>query len=223
MTFLLHRCITWFVIDNKRILMLETVFALSGFIATIWISVGVYVAAKFYPNYDHKNQFCSELGAAGSPTENLSPIINNYPLGVLFCLFGWHLSQLPEANTALIIAGYLVIIHGIGTWVAGYFPMDKDPYTRTPTLACKIHSWAGFIMLLSLLIAPLVIAFSPESAYVSNGLRALSAFAPIAAMYYLVKMAKAVKLQNLTGYYQRVSYWIKLLWLSVFSVMLTLQ
>ncbi len=200
---------------------METVFALSGLIAAIWISVGVFVAAKFYPNYDHKNQFCSELGASGSPTEKLSPIINNYPLGVLFCLFGWYLTQLPAVNSAIITAGILIIIHGIGTWVAGYFPMDKDPYTKTPTLACKVHSWAGFIMLLSLLIAPLVIAFSPESIYVSTGLRVFSVLTPLLAIYYLVKMAKAIKQQNLTGYYQRVSYWLKLLWLGVFSVLLT--
>ena len=200
--------------------MFESIATLSGLIATIWISIGVYIAAKFYPNYDHANQFCSELGAAGSPTEKLSPLINNYPLGFIFCLFGLHLMQLPDSNTALLITGALVIIHGVGTWIAGYFPMDKNPYTKTPSFSCKVHSWAGFIMLLSLLVAPVLIAFSPKSAMIPDWFRWVSILTVILAFYYLVKMTKAVKKQKFVGYYQRVSYWIKLIWLSIFSLIL---
>lgn len=200
--------------------MFESISALSGLIATIWISVGVFITAKFYPNYDHNNQFCSELGASGSPTEKLSPLINNYPLGFIFCAFGWHFMQLNDANLALIFTGGLIVIHGVGTWVAGYFPMDKDPYTKKPTSACKIHSWAGFIMLLSLLIAPIVVALSPASIYVPLWFRILSIIIVLLAIYFLVKMAKGVKEQKLTGFFQRVSYWIKLIWLSIFSLLL---
>ncbi|WP_462151108.1 DUF998 domain-containing protein [Pseudoalteromonas xiamenensis] len=200
--------------------MLESIATLSGLIATVWITIGVYVAARLYPDYDHANQFCSELGAAGSPTEKISPAINNYPLGFIFCLFGWAIVQLNDSNIAITIAGILIIVHGIGTWVAGYFPMDKDPYTKSPTLNCKIHSWAGFIMLLSLLIAPIIIAFSPSSIYVPFWFRFVSIITVILAVFYLVKMAKAVKQQKLTGYYQRISYWVKLLWLSTFSLIL---
>ncbi|GLX84514.1 hypothetical protein tloyanaT_07660 [Thalassotalea loyana] len=201
-------------------MLLESIATLSGLIATIWISLGVYVAGKLYPNYDHANQFCSELGATGSPTEKISPVINNYPLGFIFCLFGWALIQLDNSTLSITIAGVLIIIHGIGTWIAGYFPMDKDPYTKSPTLNCKIHSWTGFVMLLSLLIAPLVIAFSASSVYIPFWFRIASIITVVLAIYYLVKMAKAVRKQKLTGYYQRISYWVKLLWLSAFSLIL---
>lgn len=201
-------------------MLLDNITALSGLIATVWITLGVYIAAKFYPNYDHAKQFCSELGASGSPTEKLSPLINNYPLGILFCLFGWSLINLQDANLAIAATGVLVIIHGIGTWVAGYFPMDKDPFTKSPSFDCKVHSWAGFIMLLSLLIAPVVIALSPSSIYVPFWFRVISIATVILAIYYLVKMAKAFKQQLLTGYYQRISYWIKLIWLSTFSLII---
>ncbi|MGY0216203.1 DUF998 domain-containing protein [Endozoicomonadaceae bacterium StTr2] len=202
--------------------MFEQIAVLSGLIATVWISVGVILAARFYPGYDHTRQFCSELGAAGSPTEKLSPAINNYPLGFLFCLFGWHLTRLPDAGTAITITGLLIIIHGIGTWVAGYFPMDKDPYTKTPSFNCKVHSWAGFIMLLSLLVAPLFVAFSPETADIPLWFRVCSVATVVLATYYLVKMAKAVKTQGQVGTWQRISYWIKLHWLSGLSLMLWL-
>ncbi|WP_140391193.1 DUF998 domain-containing protein, partial [Pseudoalteromonas sp. JB197] len=110
--------------------MFETIAIYSGLIATLWIFIGVYVASRFYEGYSHSKQFCSELGATGSPTEKLSPLINNYPLGFLFCFFGWYLAQLANVSILVNIVGWLVIVHGIGTWVAGYFPMDADPFTR---------------------------------------------------------------------------------------------
>ena len=61
--------------------MFETIAIYSGLIATIWITIGVYATSRYYDGYSHAKQFCSELGATGSPTEKLSPFINNYPLG----------------------------------------------------------------------------------------------------------------------------------------------
>jgi hypothetical protein len=198
----------------------ENIAIYSGFIATIWIFVGVSVASLFYSGYNHSTQFCSELGAVGSPTEKLSPIINNYPLGFLFCLFGWYLAQLEDISILVNLAGWLVITHGLGTWVAGYFPMDADPFTKNPTFTCKVHSWAGFIMLISLVIAPILVAFSPTSELVSANFRIFSVLSVFAAIYFLFTMAKAVKLQINPGTHQRISYAIQLAWLSAFSLVL---
>ena len=200
--------------------MFETIAVYSGLIATLWIFIGVYVASRFYEGYSHSKQFCSELGATGSPTEKLSPLINNYPLGFLFCFFGWYLAQLANVSILVNIAGWLVIVHGIGTWVAGYFPMDADPFTKHPTFSCKVHSWAGFIMLLSLVVAPILIAISPTTEVISLYFRVFSIVSVIATVYYLFAMAKAIKLQSNPGTYQRISYGIQLSWLSVFSITL---
>ncbi|ATD05028.1 MULTISPECIES: DUF998 domain-containing protein [Pseudoalteromonas] len=200
--------------------MFETIAIYSGLIATLWIFIGVYVASRFYEGYSHSKQFCSELGATGSPTEKLSPLINNYPLGFLFCFFGWYLAQLANVSILVNIVGWLVIVHGIGTWVAGYFPMDADPFTKHPTFSCKVHSWAGFIMLLSLVVAPILIAISPTTEITPLYFRVFSIVSVIATVYYLFAMAKAIKLQSNPGSYQRISYGIQLSWLSVFSIVL---
>lgn len=194
--------------------MLSLISSYAAIIASIWIVVGVYVAGRFYPNYSHRKQFCSELGATGSPTEKLSPLINNYPLGILFCLFGLHVLAFDDASILINLVAWLVIVHGIGTWVAGYFPMDADPYIKTPTVSCNIHSWAGFIMLLSLLIAPLLVVFSESVSVIFRWFSAVSAGFTI---YFLVLLAKAFKARKHAGVYQRVSYGIQLLWLSAFS------
>jgi hypothetical protein len=200
--------------------MFESIAVYSGLIATLWICIGIYVASRFYKGYDHSKQFCSELGAAGSPTEKLSPLINNYPLGFLFCFFGWYLTQLPDVSLLVIIAGWLVVAHGVGTWIAGYFPMDADPFTKKPTFECKVHSWAGFIMLLSLIIAPLLVTISPTTEVIPSYFRVFSVLCVIAAVYYLFTMAKAIKNKTNPGLHQRISYGFQLLWLSVFSFVL---
>lgn len=198
--------------------MFETIGQYSALIASIWLVIGIVIASKFYPGYSHVRQFCSELGAAGSPTEKLSPRLNNYPLGVLFCLFGYYVIQLDGASWLIQLTGYLVIVHGVGTWLAGYFPMDADPYTEQPSLSCNIHSWAGLFMLVSLLIAPLLIAASDD---VSLAFRAFSLLSVLASVYYLVVMAKAFKKKTRVGFYQRVSYGIQLVWLSTFSLVIS--
>lgn len=203
--------------------MFESIAVYSGLIATIWIFIGVYVVSKFYASYDHSKQFCSELGASGSPTEKLSPLVNNYPLGFLFCFFGWYLTQLSNVSILVNITGYLVIIHGVGTWIAGYFPMDADPFTKTPTVNCKIHALAGLFMLLSLIVAPILIAISPTTATIPLYFRIFSVASVLAAVYYLITMVKAIKSQSNPGIHQRISYGFQLIWLSVFSLVLVSQ
>lgn len=84
---------------------MQSIVQYSGIAASIWLITGVYVASLFYPQYSHTRQFCSELGATGSPTHTLSPLINNYPLGLLFTLSGADvafLAHCPEHSRVII-------------------------------------------------------------------------------------------------------------------------
>ncbi|WP_281558036.1 DUF998 domain-containing protein [Thalassomonas sp. RHCl1] len=196
--------------------MTESFYAYCGLLASVWIVFGVFIAAKRYQGYNHAKQFCSELGAVGSPTEKFSPLINNYPLGVLFCLFGYYLIASATHSILLMAIGGLVIVHGLGTLVAGFFPMDADPYTKNPTTACKIHSWAGFIMLLSLYIAPILALF--ESSFTLYfKLFSLACF--LLSVYFTVTLAKAIKKQSNPGTHQRLGYGVQLFWLSGLSIL----
>ncbi|MDP2596187.1 DUF998 domain-containing protein [Alteromonas stellipolaris] len=194
----------------------------TGIIASIWIVVGIYIASLYYPNYSHTRQFCSELGAFGSPTQKLSPAINNYPLGLLFVLFGYYLiaahsSNLPSTSLNTTIVGIMVIVHGVCTWVCGFFPMDADPYTPTPTASCKIHTWSGLIMLISFIVAPAIVMLS--SVY-PIALRLFSFNCILGCFFYSYKLSDALKAKTHPGLYQRLSYGFQILWLFVYSLYL---
>ena len=195
----------------------------SGVVASIWFVVGIIVASKFYENYSHTNQFCSVLGADGSPTEKLSPLINNYPLGELFCLLGWYVTQLPEVSSLVTLSGWLIIAHGIGTWLCGYFPMDADPYIEKPTFNCQVHTLSGGVMLLSLLIAPVLIAISPTTELNTANFRWFSLFSVVLCLVFSMLLSRAYKLKKNAGTYQRLSYGVQLLWLGCFSLVLSLN
>ncbi|WP_226666248.1 DUF998 domain-containing protein [Microbulbifer aggregans] len=185
-----------------------------GAIASVWLVVGILLAARFYPNYNHSKQFCSELGAANSPTRKLSPIINNYPLGLMFCLFGLFVALSSQNEISKVVIGSMIVVHGLGTWVAGFFPMDSDPYTREPSSNCKVHSWAGVVMLFSLLIAPAAVALSSTFPL---WLRMFSVLCIVGCLIFSITLAKAYKSRLNLGLHQRISYGFQILWLFVFS------
>ncbi|MCB4436610.1 DUF998 domain-containing protein [Alteromonas sp. McT4-15] len=192
-----------------------TFLSFAGILASIWIVLGIYIASRFYPNYSHSRQFCSELGAFGSPTQTLSPAINNYPLGILFVLYGAYVSYRFHIHVPTLFIGLMIIVHGIGTWICGIYPMDADPYTTTPSKSSKIHTWSGLIMLISFIIAPAIVAFS--SVYPTS-LRLISVLCITGCFYYSFKLAKALEQRTVPGLYQRLSYGFQILWLFVYSL-----
>lgn len=192
---------------------MDVLVAYSGAIASIWIVVGIFVVSLFYPNYSHSQQFCSELGATGSPTQKLSPVVNNYPLGLLFILFGYHVAISNLEHIATLIIGSMIILHGLGTWVAGYFPMDKNPYIASPTPSCKIHSWAGLVMLMSFIIAPAIVCFSAYPLW----FRLFSVLCILGTILFTLALAKAFKAKSNPGFHQRLSYGFQILWLFIYS------
>lgn len=71
--------------------MLKKFSLYSGMIIPFWLFLGVLVAGALNPGYSHIHQAMSELGAEGSATQFISPLINNFPLGILFIAFGFYL------------------------------------------------------------------------------------------------------------------------------------
>jgi len=187
--------------------------SLSGFIASIWIVAGVAIAGYLYGGYSHTRQLCSELGAAGSPTEKISPVINNYPLGILFCIFGWFLIK-NNVSLHVVVVGWLVVLHGVGTLIAGYFPMDADPYTKKPTRECEFHTLAGLLMLVTLVLAPVIMLFGD----MSPNFKLFTVICLLLFLAFMVKMVQEYKNRGRIGLYQRLSYGAQLLWLGGFSL-----
>lgn len=106
-------------------------------------------------------------------------------------------------------------VHGVATAVAGFYSMDKDPYISTPSRSGQIHGIAGFLIMLSLYIAPIALFFS---SVFGISFHAFSAFCLLISIWSLWKTAKAFKVRNNAGLYQRLCYGAQLVWLAGLSL-----
>ncbi|WP_372865137.1 DUF998 domain-containing protein [Spongiibacter sp.] len=184
----------------------------AGMMIPFWIFIGVVAAGAMYPGYSHVDQALSELGAQGSPTHVLSPLINNYPLGILFIVFGASLVNSFSASRLARLTGILIAIHGVASILAGYFPCDIACNPEQPSTAQIIHNLSGLVMFVSLVSASGIWVYLSNHLYASARLRWFSLLCTAAAVIALVPMVTAIESGSGFGLYQRINYGASVLW-----------
>lgn len=103
---------------------LRTLGIFSGLIAPWWWAGMIALCASLWPHYDHTQQFISELGANGSPTQTLMVWGGFYITGILYALFGTAL-LLTHRNARLAqAAASIIVLAGVARLGTGYFPCE---------------------------------------------------------------------------------------------------
>ena len=151
-------------------------------IIPIWLLIGVTIAGAMNPGYSHINQAMSELGAKGSMTHVFSPLINNYPLGILFIAFGLYLIATLKNSKLAMCSGLMVLLHGVGSIFAGYFSCDAGCQTTSPSTSQIMHNISGLIMFLSLSIAGWLWVYLGKKQLGSTSLSWFSFFCMVVAL-----------------------------------------
>ena len=201
--------------------MLKKFSLYSGMIIPVWLFLGVLIAGAMNPGYSHINQAMSELGAEGSATHIISPLINNFPLGILFIAFGLCLiSELKNSKLA-IFSGLMIVLHGIGSIFAGYFSCDAGCQPASPSTSQIMHNLSGLIMFLSLSVAGWLWVYLGKKQLGSTFLSWFSLFCMVVALGAALMLPQAVESGHYFGLYQRVNYGISVIWLSVLSYSLS--
>lgn len=196
-----------------------TILRYFGLLAPIWMIIGVAYSGSIYPGYSHINQVMSELHAVGSPIEHIAPFINHYPLAVLFTGFGIFVSKTFN-TTAAKISGALIILHGVATLTAGYFPCDAGCSPETASTSQILHGISGLFILLTLLIAPAIWAFISRRELQTSWFGWFSCSVVLAQVLLTTVSFDAFATGEALGLYQRVIYSLPLLWVFVFAVLL---
>lgn len=194
------------------------VLILSGVVAPVWMLLGVIIVARLYPDYSHRHQVMSELGARNRATTKIHPWINNFPIGFWFVLFGVVFLKNEPTTSLLFLTGILMIVQGVSHWVTGLFPCDEDMGIPKPSAGQVIHNLAGLVMYLSLLIACLLWTIKTHS--LPTWFSLYSAFSALVSVVTLVLMLRALKTNINLGLYQRINYGVLAAWVMVLSVML---
>ncbi|TBU92852.1 DUF998 domain-containing protein [Stutzerimonas kirkiae] len=190
---------------------------MAGVLIPFWLALGVMLAGALYPGYSHVDQAMSELGALGAPTHGISPLINNYPLGVLFVLFGLAL-WLQFGNLWSRATAVLVMLHGLASFATGYYACDVGCSLERPSSSQNLHNLAGFVMFLSLLLASFIWIFLAQKLLGSRVLSLLSVAAVMLAVLTMPLMAQAVEAGQGFGLYQRLNYGVQVLWVAALAL-----
>ncbi len=185
-----------------------------GLLIPFWLLLGVWLTARAYPGYDHLQQAMSQLGAVGAPTQHWSPLLNNFPLAVLFALFAWGLARRWQGSKLSITSAALILLHGVGSLGTGWFPCDQGCTPAQPSLSQQLHNLSGLLMFLSLTLASALWVWLGRRLAGSPGLGWFSLVCLVAAVVTVVLMAQAAQNGQLFGLYQRLNYGVSVVWVA---------
>lgn len=193
---------------------LERLLLASGLLIPLWLLAGVWFTAQAYPGYNHLQQAMSQLGAAGSPTQSWSPLVNNFPLAILFALFAWGLARRWRGSKLALLSAALVLLHGLGSLGTGWFPCDQGCAPAQPSLSQQLHNLSGLLMFFSLTLASALWVWLGKRLAGSRVLALFSLACVVLAIITVALMGQAAQSGQLFGLYQRLNYGVSVIWVA---------
>jgi hypothetical membrane protein len=192
---------------------IRNLFYIAGLISPLWLAVGLIITGSQYPGYSHIDQAMSVLGAVDAPTHVLSPLLNNYSLGMLLILFGVAVFSRHTHSSMARLSAVLIMVHGLANMAAGHFSCDTGCSLQNPSTQPSLHMLASAIMMVSVLLASALWIFVARREG-SKGLVWLSLVCTLFALGCLPWMAAAVDVGRGFGLFQRVNYFASLIWIA---------
>lgn len=189
----------------------------AGLLIPCWLFFGVLLTARQFPGYSHVDLAMSQLGALGAPTHDLSPWVNNLPLGVLFVLCAVGLLRRFHGSGLAAVSALLVLVHGLGSIAAGVFPCDQGCMPVEPSLSQKLHNLSGLVMFVSLTLASALWIFLGRRLLGSVGFARFSLLCVLLSLVTVGLMAGAMESGQGFGLYQRLNYGVAVIWLAVLA------
>nr|WP_301295634.1 DUF998 domain-containing protein [Pseudomonas nitroreducens] len=188
-----------------------------GLLIPPWLFAGVALTALGFPGYSHLDQAMSQLGAAGAPTQAYSAWVNNFPLGVLFMLFGLGVARRFPASRLALLSAALIALHGLASFATGYFSCDQGCAPVQPSASQQVHNLAGLLMFLSLTLASALWVLLGKRLLASPGFGWFSLLCLALALVTVALMGRAVAEGHGFGLYQRLNYGVSVIWVATLA------
>lgn len=195
---------------------MRRVLNMAGMIAPVWLVLGVAYVASLRPEYSHYQHLMSRLGEKTSTTEFISPLVNNYPLAVLFCAFGLFV-VIDFHSWQARLAGLLIMLHGVLSAVAGFYACDAGCPMLAESASQTIHNMAGAFMFMSLILAMFLLAWVAAEEIRVPWFARYSMASAVVTLVFLGLTSYAMATGNGAGLYQRISYGVAACWIFVLA------
>jgi hypothetical membrane protein len=188
-----------------------------GIVAPWWWAAIIVICAALWPHYDHTQQFISELGAHGSPTQTLMVWAGFYLTGVLYLLFGITLMAMDDTrDTYRRVAAILIVIAGMARLGTGFFPCEAGCAAVEGSID---HTWHHIFARIG--YGALTLAAMAWTAYSwFNNSRRFAAYSLatfVVALFLLNLLQNSIEPRADTGLYQRLVTLVLSSWIFVLA------
>ncbi|MFJ5180282.1 DUF998 domain-containing protein [Pseudomonas fulva] len=188
-----------------------------GLLIPFLLALGVSLTAIAYPGYDHLQLAMSQLGAVGAPTHGLSPLVNNFPLALLFALFAWGIARRWRGSRLAMVSAVLLLLHAVGSLGTGWFACDQGCAPDQPSTSQQLHNLSGLLMFLSLTLASGLWVWLGARVADSRALAVTSLVCTLGAIITVGFMGQAMQSGELFGLYQRLNYGVGVAWVAAIA------
>ena len=189
---------------------------LAGAFAFLPHLVAIFLATSRRPGFDHVKQYLSELGERGSDTASLMNFLGIVPTGLLIAVFGAGLLKAYRNEPRLVVAGSLIVIHGIFRVAAGLFPCDLGCRPASPSISQSIHNISAAMGYVSLTTAVFFagawLLARRRGAFIVTATYALGVCAAAALLMLFLNVGGQL------GLYQRIALLALQLWVAFFAL-----
>ena len=195
-------------------------FAVFGIIGPILFTFVILALGYLQEDYNHIEQYISELGAIDAPNAIIMNIAGFALLGLFIIIFALGFNKLIYLNNSSIIGKIgimLIIFSGVAFIMVGLFPCD--PMCVNLSTVGIIHGRSAFIALYAPVFAPFFIFYHLIKV---NILRNLAIFSLVTGIMSLLfsSIYNFNIFENLTGVLQRAAFGIPLSWIELMSLRL---
>jgi hypothetical membrane protein len=177
---------------------------LCGVVAPWWWAAIIVICASLWPHYDHTQQFISELGAHGSPTQTLMVWAGFYTTGLLYILFGITLILIDERREPYrTVTGAAIVLAGIARLGTGFFPCEAGCVAVAGSID---HVWHHIFARIGYGALTFACMMWAAHSWFTNSPRfaGYSLVSMIAAIILLVLLQRSIEPRIDTGLYQRL-------------------
>jgi Protein of unknown function (DUF998). len=194
--------------------------SLGGLVGPILFTLMTVICSLLHKDYNHLNQFISELGATGITNSTLMNYAGFIPSGLMAAAFGISLLLFLPKSVLSQVGAILISFFGLGVTLAGFFPCDAGCPIKDGSFQNVIHNNVSGPAFLSAIIGIFLLTFAFRRSVSWKSHWVYSLLSGLLAVVFMTLLSIYLESPTLKGLWQRLLLGTVFLWLAITAVRL---
>jgi hypothetical protein len=194
--------------------------SLGGLAGPILFTLMTIICSSLRTDYNHINQFISELAATGTSNADLMNYAGFIPSGLMVTAFGVSLLLLLPKSVLGRMGSVLISLFGVGVVLAGSFSCDVGCPPENGSIDNLIHNAVSGPAFLSAIIGIFLLSVKFRRLVFWKRIWVYSLISAIAATVFMILLIISLESPTGKGLWQRLLLATIFLWLAITAVKL---